>query len=62
MQSRKTTTRAFRIEESVDKQLREWYLWQTLRPGASKEVLPLDDPAADPQRQLAWKALLEKIK
>jgi len=24
MQSRKTTTRAFRIEESVDKQLREW--------------------------------------
>ena len=52
----------FRMSPDADKQLREWYLWQTLRPGASKEVLPLDDPAADPQRQLAWKALLEKIK
>jgi carboxyl-terminal processing protease len=52
----------FRISPDMDRQLREWYLWQTLRPGATKEVLPLDDPAADAQRQLAWKALLEKIK
>jgi carboxyl-terminal processing protease len=52
----------FRISADADRQLREWYLWQTLRPGPSKEVLPLDDPAADPQRQAAWKALVEKIK
>jgi hypothetical protein len=52
----------FRISPDLDRQLREWYLWQTLRPGTAKEVLPLDDPAADPQRQAAWKALAEKIK
>jgi C-terminal peptidase prc len=52
----------FRISADADRQLREWYLWQTLRPGSSKEVLPLDDPATDPQRQAAWKALVEKIK
>jgi carboxyl-terminal processing protease len=52
----------FRISPDLDRQLREWYLWQTLRPGADKEVLPLDDPAADPQRYAAWKALAEKIK
>jgi carboxyl-terminal processing protease len=52
----------FRISADADRQLREWYLWQTLRPGLAKEVLPLDDPAADPQRQAAWKALVEKIK
>lgn len=52
----------FRISSELDQQLREWHLWQTLRPGSAKEVLPLDDPAADPQRQMALKALVEKIK
>jgi carboxyl-terminal processing protease len=52
----------FRISSELDQQLREWYVWQTLRPGSAKEVLPLDDPAADPQRQMASKALVEKIK
>jgi carboxyl-terminal processing protease len=52
----------FRISPDLDRRLREWYLWQTLRPGTVQEVLPLDDPAADPQRQAAWKALAEKIK
>jgi carboxyl-terminal processing protease len=52
----------FRISVDAARQLREWYLWQTLRPGGSIEALPLDDPVADPQRYAAWMALTEKIK
>jgi carboxyl-terminal processing protease len=51
----------FRISPDLSKQLREWWLWQTLRPGSSREVLPLDDPATDPQRQAALKALLRML-
>jgi carboxyl-terminal processing protease len=51
-----------RASADVNRQLREWYLWQTLRPGGSIEALPLDDLAADPQRYAAWMALAEKIK
>src|SRR5262249_5897190 len=39
----------FRVSPDLSKQLREWWLWQTLRPGSSREVLPLDEPMADPQ-------------
>jgi carboxyl-terminal processing protease len=52
----------FRISADANRQLREWYLLQTLRPGHSTEALPLDDPAADPQRYAAWMALADKIK
>ncbi len=52
----------FRVSADFSRQLREWYQLQTLRPGSSTEALPLDDPAADPQRHAAWMALVEKIK
>jgi carboxyl-terminal processing protease len=52
----------FRISADAARQLREWYLFQTLRPGGSVEALPLDDSVADPQRYAAWMALADKIK
>jgi len=52
----------FRVSADANRQLREWYQWQTLRPGHSTEALPLDDQSADPQRYAAWMALAEKIK
>ncbi len=52
----------FRVSPDFNRQLREWYQWQTLRPGPSTEVLPLDNPDSDPQRNAAWMALAEKLK
>jgi len=52
----------FRVSAELSRQLKEWYIWQSLRPGSSKEALPLDDPAGDPQRQAAWKALVRQVK
>jgi C-terminal peptidase prc len=52
----------FRTSADANRKLREWYLWQTLRPGGSIEALPLDDPLADPQRYAAWMSLTDKIK
>jgi C-terminal peptidase prc len=52
----------FRVSPEVNRQLREWYQWQTLRPAQSTEALPLDDPNADSQLHAAWKALVERIK
>lgn len=46
-----------RVSRDLDRQLRAWWQLQTLRPGPSREVLPLDDPGADPQRQGAADAL-----
>jgi carboxyl-terminal processing protease len=51
-----------RISSGLYRQLREWWEAQTLRPGGSRERLPLDDPDADPQRQLALQALRDRIK
>jgi carboxyl-terminal processing protease len=51
----------FRISQALQKQLRQWWLLQTLRPGSSDEALPLDDPEADPQRQAALEALLARL-
>lgn len=51
----------FRVSTMLSRQLREWWLLQTLRPGGAKEVLPLDDPARDPQRQEALQALARKV-
>ncbi len=51
-----------RVSADLDKQLKEWWLLQTLRPGGCRERLPLDDPEADPQRQAALEELLKQIK
>jgi carboxyl-terminal processing protease len=49
-----------RVSPDLAKRLKEWWLLQTLRPGSSTEILPLDDPTSDPQRQDAL-AALEKV-
>ena len=46
----------------VSKRLKEWMQAQTLRPGESREILPLDDPENDPQRQFAVRQLQKMIK
>jgi C-terminal peptidase prc len=51
----------FRVSPDLGARLKEWWLWQTLRPGSSNEALPLDDPTADPQRQEAVKALVAQL-
>jgi C-terminal peptidase prc len=51
-----------RVSPELNRQLKEWWLQQTLRPGSSKEALPLDDPGADPQRETARQALLGMLK
>jgi carboxyl-terminal processing protease len=50
-----------RVSPDLSKHLREWWSWQTLRPGSSREVLPLDDPAVDPQRQAALQTLVKML-
>ena len=52
----------FRVSPAMNQQVREWWVAQTLRPGWSRERLPLDDPENDPQRQLALQALRERLK
>jgi carboxyl-terminal processing protease len=52
----------FRISADLGRQLRDWWQLQDLRPGTSSESLPLDDPVADPQRQVALQALLDLLK
>jgi carboxyl-terminal processing protease len=47
-----------RVSPELSRQLKEWWLQQTLRPGPSNEALPLDDPEADPQREAARQLLL----
>jgi carboxyl-terminal processing protease len=51
-----------RVSPELNRQLKDWWLRQTLRPGSSKEALPLDDPGADPQREAARQALLGMLK
>jgi carboxyl-terminal processing protease len=50
-----------RLSADLSRQLKQWWLWQTLRPGSSHESLPLDDPENDPQRQTALAALLRQL-
>jgi carboxyl-terminal processing protease len=52
----------FRVSPELGRHLRESWLLQTLRPGASNEALPLDDPEGDPQRQATLQELLGIIK
>jgi carboxyl-terminal processing protease len=50
----------FRMSVELGRRLRDCWQWQSLRPGSSRERLPLDDPRADPQREAA-RAVLEKM-
>jgi carboxyl-terminal processing protease len=50
------------ISPDLCAQLRDWWLLQSLRPGWSKEILPLDDPDNDPQRRAAQHALQTQSK
>jgi C-terminal peptidase prc len=50
------------VSTALGRQLQEWWLLLSLRPGASPESLPLDDPVADPQRQAALQALRDLFK
>jgi carboxyl-terminal processing protease len=54
--------RELRISPNLDAQLREQWQQQTLRPGWSREMLPLDDPMADPVRYEALRMLGELLK
>lgn len=51
-----------RVSADLNRQLREAWQLQTLRPGTSREALPLDDPRADPQRVAGLRVLLEQVK
>ncbi len=50
------------ISPGLAKQTQEWYQSQILRPGGSREALPLDDPANDPLRQLAVQELVRQLR
>jgi carboxyl-terminal processing protease len=50
-----------RLSTDLSLQLRDWYLLQSLRPGDSDDILPLDDPEKDPQRQRALMAMREML-
>jgi carboxyl-terminal processing protease len=51
-----------RLTPDLSGQLRDWHLLQALRPHRINEVLPLDDPEKDPQRQLALEALRKVLR
>lgn len=51
----------FRVSPELSRNLREWWLLQTLRPAEDNEALPLDDPGQDPQQQRALKILLRLL-
>jgi carboxyl-terminal processing protease len=51
-----------RISADFDRRLREWWEQQTLRPGPSTQALPLDDPTSDPQREVALRGVVERMK
>ena len=51
-----------RVSADLDRQLRQAWQRQTLRPGSDNKLLPLDDPTADPQRQLALQGVLVRMK
>jgi C-terminal processing protease CtpA/Prc len=52
----------FRMSPSLSNQLKEWWIWQTLRPGSSDVALPLDDPEVDPLRQAMLRRLRDLVK
>ena len=52
----------FSVSDALGRQLQQWWQLQSLRPGSDNGTLPLDDPAADPQRQAALQALFELLR
>jgi len=50
------------ITPDLSLQLRDWYVLHTLRPNTCDDILPLDDPENDPQRQMALKVIGGLIK
>jgi C-terminal peptidase prc len=50
------------VTPDLSRQLRDWYVLQTLRPSSADDVLPLDDPENDPQRQMTLKVVARLIK
>jgi carboxyl-terminal processing protease len=51
----------FPMSPQLTKELREQWQRQTLRPGKDLKILPLDDPATDPQRQYALEWLRKRV-
>lgn len=51
----------FPLTADLGQRLKDWWTWQTLRPGSSNEALPLDDPENDPQRQAALRIMRDKM-
>ncbi|MFO0843737.1 MAG: S41 family peptidase [Gemmataceae bacterium] len=51
-----------RLSPDLGKRLKGWWQATALRPPRSAERLPLDDPRADPQQQLALQALRKLVK
>ncbi len=50
------------VSPDLAKQIKEWMQQQVLRPGDSRDALPLDDPENDPPREFARQLLLKKLK
>ncbi|HTU92961.1 MAG TPA: S41 family peptidase, partial [Gemmataceae bacterium] len=50
----------FRVSPDASRALRSWCEELTMRPGSSTQRLPLDDPLADPQRNAALEALMNR--
>jgi C-terminal peptidase prc len=50
------------VTADLNKQLKDWMRLQVLRPGGSREPLPLDDPENDPARQFALREMLKRVK
>lgn len=50
------------VTPDLSKQLREWHVLHSLRPGSSDDILPLDDPDNDPQRQLGLRVAKGLVK
>ncbi len=52
----------FRLSPDLEHRLKDWWQTHSLRPGSSTESLPLDDPANDPQRQVAVELLQKALR
>ncbi len=51
----------FPVSPDLAKQIKDWMEQQVLRPGPSRESLPLDDPEKDPLREFARRYLLRQL-
>jgi C-terminal peptidase prc len=51
----------FPMSPETSRRIKDWMEQQVLRPGPSREALPLDDPENDPLREFARNYLLRKL-